>query len=96
MNCEQLIINRKYVLKKNNDIIEGIFVTILEDSNCVLMKHMTKRSLPGIYYYGFCNKDDIYYDWDKIRENARNARLAFERRTLNRILKRLVNEEFEW
>ena len=96
MNCEQLIPNRKYILKNGDDIIEGIFVAIMKDTGSVLMKRMSKRSLPGVYYYGFCNTDDMYYDWDEIRENARNARLAFERRTLNRILKRLVNEEFEW
>jgi hypothetical protein len=96
MNCEQLIPERTYILKRDNDIIEGIFVSIIHNSSSVLMRSMTKRSLPGIYYYGFCYKEDIYYDWDKIRENGRNARIAFEQRTLNQILKRLVNEEFEW
>ena len=96
MNCEQLIPERTYILKRDNDIIEGIFVSVIPNSSSVLMRSMTKRSLPGIYYYGFCYKEDIYYDWDKIRENGRNARIAFEERTLNQILKRLVNEEFQW
>ena len=96
MNYQQLIPDRTYILKRDNDIIEGIFVSILYGSSTVLMRSMTKRSLPGIYYYGFCYKEDIYYDWDEIRDNARNARYAFEQRTLNQILKRLVNEEFQW
>jgi len=95
MNYNELIPDRTYILKRDNDIIEGIFVDVMPDS-CILMRSMTKRSLPGIYYYGFCYKGDIYYDWDEIRDNARRAREAFEQRVLNQILKRLVNEEFQW
>ena len=100
MNYNELIPDRTYIVKRQKDnktdIIEGIFVSVVPDSSSVLMRSMTKRSLPGIYYYGFCYKEDIYYDWDEIRDNARNARYAFEQRTLNQILKRLVNEEFQW
>lgn len=100
MNYLQLIPDRTYILKRQTgnkiDIIEGIFVSVVPDSLSVLMRSMTKRSLPGIYYYGFCHKTDIYYDWDKIRDDARKARYAFEQRALNQILKRLVNEEFQW
>lgn len=100
MNYNELIPDRTYIVKRQKDnktdIIEGIFVSIVPDSSSVLMRSMTKRSLPGIYYYGFCYKEDIYYDWDEIRDNARKAREAFEQRALNQILKRLVNEEFQW
>jgi hypothetical protein len=101
MNYTELIPDRTYILKRQKDnkidIVEGIFVSIVSDTtSAVLMRSMTKRSLPGIYYYGFCYKEDIYYDWDEIRDNARNARIAFEQRSLNQILKRLVNEEFQW
>jgi hypothetical protein len=99
MNYTELIPDRTYILKREKDnkcdIIEGIFVAIVPDAT-VLMRNMTKRSLPGIYYYGFCYKEDIYYDWDEIRDNARKARKDFEQRVLNQILKRLVNEEFQW
>ena len=39
-------------------------------------------------YYGIIVTD---YDWDEIKDNARKAREAFEKRALNQILKR---EEF--
>jgi len=100
MNYNELIPDRTYILKRQTDntfdIIEGVFVTLIPDSDYVLMRDMTKRRLPGIYYCGFCYKEDIYYDWDEIRDNARRAREAFEQRVLNQILKRLVNEEFQW
>ena len=41
-------------------------------------------------------EDDTYYDLNKIKENAKKARQSFEQRTLDLILKRLVNEHFEW
>ena len=100
MNYLQLIPDRTYILKRQTgnkiDIVEGIFVDIVPDSLSILMRNMTTRSLPGIYYYGFCYKEDIYYDWDKIRDDARNARHNFEQRALDLILKRLVNENFQW
>jgi hypothetical protein len=45
------------------------------------------------YYY---TGDDEFYDVEKIRENAQKAIQTMEHRTVNMILKRLVNEEFEW
>uniref|UniRef100_A0A6C0D1R0 Uncharacterized protein n=1 Tax=viral metagenome TaxID=1070528 RepID=A0A6C0D1R0_9ZZZZ len=47
------------------------------------------------YYFG--GRDVFqYYDREKVRENAKRAREQMEIRTVNMILKRLVNEEFEW
>jgi hypothetical protein len=42
------------------------------------------------------NSKDIFYDLEKIRENAQRAIQQMEQRSLNMILKRVVNEEFEW
>ena len=41
-------------------------------------------------------ESDTYYDLKKIRDNANNARNSMESRALNKILKNVVNEEFEW
>ena len=45
------------------------------------------------YYYIY---DDDFYDVEKIKESAQWARQTMEHRSLNMILKKLVNEEFEW
>jgi hypothetical protein len=40
-----------------------------------------------------------YYDYEEIeeiREKSKTARRQMEHRSLNMILKRLVNEEFQW
>ena len=48
------------------------------------------------YYYRSFRDTDTYYDPEKIRENAQQARQQMEQRSLNMILKRLVNDEFQW
>jgi hypothetical protein len=45
------------------------------------------------YYY---TGDDEFYDVEKIRENAERAIQSMEHRSVNMILKRIVNEDFEW
>ena len=42
------------------------------------------------------HKEDYYYDAEKIRENAQKAKQSMEQRALNMILKKVVNEEFQW
>jgi len=51
-----------------------------------------------IDYLGALSLDstNIFYDWEKIREKSKRARQQMEQRALNMILKRLVNEEFQW
>jgi hypothetical protein len=48
----------------------------------------------GIHYQ--FERDDNFYDVEEIKEKAQKARQQMESRTLNKILKRVVNEEFEW
>ena len=43
----------------------------------------------------FCKKD-IFYDIERIKKNSKYARDCMEQRSLDILLKRLVNEEFEW
>ena len=41
-------------------------------------------------------EEDYYYDPEKIRENSQQARKQMEQRALDMILKRLINEYFQW
>jgi len=47
------------------------------------------------FYIEF-NRDDTFYDVEEIREKAQKAKQQMEDRALNKILKRVVNEEFRW
>jgi len=48
----------------------------------------------GCYYFG--GKSSVFYDSEEVKKNAQKAREQMEQRSLNMILKRLVNEEFQW
>ena len=41
-------------------------------------------------------RDDIFYDAEIIREKSQLAKQSMEQRALDMILKRVVNEHFEW
>lgn len=51
-----------------------------------------------LYYMGTMNfgYTEIYYNAEEIRENAKRARQEMEKRALDKILKRLVDPNFEW
>lgn len=57
------------------------------------VKSITKNL--SVSYLAFCPRD-TYYDVEKVRKNSQKAIQTMEQRTLNMILKRLVNEEFQW
>ena len=39
---------------------------------------------------------DHFYDLEEIREKSQMAKQAMEKRALDKILKNIVNENFEW
>jgi len=51
-------------------------------------------SINGTTKYFF--ESDTYYDLTQIREKAKKARQKMELRALEKILKLVVNEEFQW
>jgi hypothetical protein len=44
----------------------------------------------------FFSPTDTFYDLEEMRKKGKKARTAMEQRALDIILKRLVNEEFQW
>jgi DNA primase catalytic subunit len=42
------------------------------------------------------DREDTFYDAEEIRDNAQKARQQMEHRALNKVLKQIVNETFEW
>ena len=42
------------------------------------------------------NREDNFYDVEVIQDNAQKARQKMESRALTIILKRIVNEDFQW
>jgi hypothetical protein len=48
----------------------------------------------GRYHFG--PKRSLFYHPEEVKKNAQKARDKMEQRSTNMILKRLVNEEFQW
>ena len=100
-SCYELIPERRYIIQriKNNkiELLEGVFVSIVAYSpTTALMRCMKRKNLPNVSHFGFSYDYDLYYDIQEIRDNAIKARQNMEQRSLDLILKRLINEEFEW
>ena len=112
MDLHELREGNEYIVKHNqsNEIYKGTFIQRIESTGSRIIP-IEKRVLFDQWYeivtiwysvFSINNdvkyfiEDDTYYDLNKIKENANKSRQSFEQRTLDLILKRLVNEHFEW
>ena len=101
---DELIPDRRYIIERMNhiektdyEILEGIFIKFVSHSPTIaFMRNMKRKKLPNVSHYGFSNEYDVYYDIEEIKHNSRKAIQCMEQRSLNLILKRLINENFEW
>jgi hypothetical protein len=81
---------KPYMIKHDvtGQIYRGTFAFMT--SIMVIMKDGDKK-------IQFMHWDHFYnLDIDDIRSKGKKARLAMEERALNKILKKIVNENFEW
>ena len=69
---------------------------LLWDVKVRIKSKTTSKSTPILVQYISINNNDNVYDLDKIKHDAKKAKESFEQRALNMILKKLVNEEFQW
>jgi hypothetical protein len=101
MNYTDLEPGREYYIKTHDYQgyhKEMIFVVHETSENLGLIMIFRKyptNMMSMTTYYSFY-EEDCYYDPEKIKENAQLAKQSMEQRALGMILKRLVNEHFEW
>jgi len=88
LNPHQLKHGKKYMIKHDvsGKIYRGTFAFMT--SIMVIMKDGDKK----IQFMHW----DHFYDLEDIREKGRKAKQAMEQRALDKILKKIVNENFEW
>ena len=100
-SIHQLIENRNYYVIKdsryhhNDELREAHFKFYKLTDNprpvaCV-REYTPTRSFINFYY-----DSELFYDLVEIRDNARKAVQSMEQRSLDLILKRLINENFQW
>lgn len=90
----KLLCGREYYIISNGEKYKGIF----DDYKYSYMSG--DRDVYAWFYNetfsDFYTDDDDFYDVEEIKKNAQKAIQSMEERSLNMILKRLVNDEFQW
>ena len=94
-----------YIVKKDNKIYKGTYFTqsrrtfifpYIILTHVTLIKNGEKYKIPEVLF----DREDTFYDGvtyiNKIKDTARKARNSMELRALDKILKGIVNEEFQW
>jgi len=73
-----------------HDFYRGIFVKHIQFKDVY--------SLKPLEYLGEGNfgKTELYYEVDKIKENATKAKQNMEKRALDKVLSMILNEDFVW
>jgi hypothetical protein len=107
---KKMIIGKVYAVESKTRLCIGTYIGrvfddeedyILKD---VVQKNKSKNNLVSYFMRkprkikpnAVFSPNDIVYDLEEIRENGKKARQQMEQRALDKILKRIVNENFEW
>ena len=105
---KQYIIHRPDIKICWKGIFRGQYQRYFEEyPNLIFVECVGKRNKSYIPDYAMMNigqyknrvdfhKTDIFHDVEKVKENRKKAIQNMESRALNLVLKRLVNEHFEW
>ena len=96
--------NKRYLVEtRNKNRYIGVYKEFVKDAQGYIMYYILddvtkyRKSKPEkLKSDAFFSPSDRFYDLEEIREKGKQARQAMEQRALDMILKRVVNETFEW
>lgn len=89
--------HRKYRAVLLGSVYEGTMVKIYPNPDVIKMRNVTLFGVPNKKSeFSFFSKDFEFYDVQEIRENALKAKQSMEKRALQIILARIVNDDFIW
>jgi len=102
-----MTIGKTYAVESKTRLCIGTYIgSVFDDEEDYILKDVIQKNKPFVSYImrkprkikhnAVFTPNDIVYDLEEIRENGKQAREAMEQRALNIVLKRLVNEHFEW
>jgi len=102
-----MTVGKVYAVESRNRLCIGTYIgCVFDDDNDYILKDVIQKNKPFTSYFmrkprkikhtAVFSPNDIVYDLEEIRENGKKARYNMEQRALDTILKRLVNEYFEW
>ena len=93
----------KYIVKTENGIYKGIYLTqplYFFPDNVLSFVTQNENRKKYKFHEALFQENDIFYDAEEyineIKEHAKKARQQMESRALDKILKGVVNDEFQW
>jgi hypothetical protein len=106
----QMKLNKIYAVESKTRICIGTYIgRVFDDEEDYILKDVIQKNKSKsdvvsyfmrkprkIKHTAVFTPNDIVYDLEEIKENGKKARHAMEKRALDIVLKRLVNEHFEW
>ena len=105
INWTNLERKRVYIVETPNGIYKGIYLTQPRFSSVfpyIILKFVTSNKNGERYKFieSLFDRHDTFYDAEhyinEIHNKAKQARHQMEARALNKILKGIINETFEW
>ena len=105
INSDELVPGNKYYVLSIRQTYPSRYIGIFEGNvreryfvsmqPTITFSNVNIYRLSGSRHLTFY-RDDLYYDPERIKTNAQTARQRMEKRALNIVLKRIVDENFEW
>jgi len=104
---KKMTVGKIYAVESRTRLCIGTYIgRIFEDEEDFVLNDVIQKNKPFVSYfmrkprkikpYAVFTTTVVVYDLEEIRENGKKAIEAMEQRALNLVLKRLVNEHFEW
>ena len=102
-----MTVGKIYAVESKTRLCIGTYIgRVFDDEDDYILKDVVQKNKPFLSYFmrkprkikhtAVFSPNDIVYDLEEIRQNGKRARQSMEQRSLDIILKRLVNENFEW
>ena len=104
---KKMTVGKIYAVESRTRLCVGTYIgRVFDDDDDYILKDVIQKNKPFVSYImrkprkikpnAVFTPNDIVYDLEEIRKNGQRARQAMEKRSLDMVLKRLVNEHFEW
>lgn len=100
-------IGKIYAVESRTRLCIGTYIgRVFDDEEEYILKDVIQKNKPFVSYImrkprkikptAVFTSKVVVYDLEEIKENGQKARQDMEQRALNIVLKRLVNENFQW
>jgi hypothetical protein len=107
MKMKKMTVGKIYAVESRTRLCIGTYIgRIFEDEEDFVLNDVIQKNKPFVSYfmrkprkikpYAVFTTTVVVYDLEEIRENGKKARQSMEKRALDKILKKIVNENFEW